>query len=64
MARLPFSRRRSDEQGEKTTAPVQDVSPGENSGEEGAVEDRAEDDLHRGMKPRQLSMLLSVLEGN
>ncbi|KAH6635913.1 amino acid permease/ SLC12A domain-containing protein [Chaetomium tenue] len=53
-----FSRKRSDEQGEKTAAPVQDVSQGDqSSGEEGTVEDGTEDDLHRGMKPRQLNMM-------
>jgi hypothetical protein len=56
MARLPFSRKRGEEQGEKTASPVQDVSPGEHSSEEGVVDDGVEDDLHRGMKPRQLSM--------
>jgi amino acid transporter len=54
-----FSRTRSDEKGEKAPTPVQEVPPGEYSSEEGVV-DEAQDDLHRGMKPRQLSACLDV----
>jgi hypothetical protein len=53
MARF-FSRKGSHEADEKSQAPVQAVVAGEYSSEEGVVE-HEHDDLHRGMKPRQLS---------
>lgn len=56
MARL-FSKKGGDEQGEKTAAPVQEVAAVEYSSEEGVVE-QEHDDLHRGMRPRQLSACL------
>ncbi|KAL2134644.1 hypothetical protein VTI74DRAFT_11222 [Chaetomium olivicolor] len=51
-----FSKARSDEKGAESPPPVQEMAPGEYSSEEGVV-DEAQDDLHRGMKPRQLSMM-------
>jgi hypothetical protein len=56
MARL-FSKKGSHEEGEKSQAPVQAVAAGEYSSEEGIIE-HEHDDLHRGMKPRQLSACL------
>ncbi|KAK4041099.1 amino acid permease/ SLC12A domain-containing protein [Parachaetomium inaequale] len=55
MARF-FSKSRGDEGDEKSPTPVQEVPPAEYSSEEGAV-DEGDDDLHRGMKPRQLNMM-------
>ncbi|KAK3368707.1 amino acid permease/ SLC12A domain-containing protein [Podospora didyma] len=56
--RLPFSKRSSDdEKNEKRSdSPPEGVAAGYGS-EEGVVEEGIEDDLHRGMKPRQLNMM-------
>jgi amino acid transporter len=48
-----FSKSRDDEK--RNESPTQELPAAEYSGEEGIVDD-VEDDLHRGMKPRQLSM--------
>ena len=61
MARF-FSKSRGDEGGEKSPTPVQEVPPAEYSSEEGGVEE-GDDDLHRGMKPRQLSACFAAPEG-
>jgi len=53
MARF-FSKSR--ESGEKSPSPVQETAQAEFSTEEGVVEE-GQDDLHRGMKPRQLNMM-------
>ena len=59
MASL-FSRKRNEEKySADSPTPVQDVDPARYSSEEGVV-DEAADDLHRGMKPRQLSMSFSL----
>lgn len=50
-----FSKSRSNEKGGESPPP-QEVTAGDESTEEGIV-DEAKDDLHRGMKPRQLSAL-------
>ncbi|KAK4223654.1 dicarboxylic amino acid permease [Podospora fimiseda] len=55
MASL-FSRKRNDEKHLESPTPVQDAAPTGYSSEEGVV-DEAHDDLHRGMKPRQLNMM-------
>ncbi|KAK4456822.1 dicarboxylic amino acid permease [Cladorrhinum samala] len=56
MASL-FSRKRNEEKySADSPTPVQDVDPARYSSEEGVV-DEAADDLHRGMKPRQLNMM-------
>jgi len=57
-----FSKTRSDEKGAESPPPGQELTAGEYSSEEGVV-DEAQDDLHRGMKPRQLSALPSA-QGN
>lgn len=53
-----FFKKRNDEKGSESP-PVQAVDAGEISAEEGVV-DEAQDDLHRGMKPRQLSACSSL----
>ncbi len=47
------------EKGAESPPPAQEVPAGEYSSEEGIV-DEAKDDLHRGMKPRQLSAWLCI----
>ncbi|KAK4244775.1 amino acid permease/ SLC12A domain-containing protein [Corynascus novoguineensis] len=51
-----FSKSRDGDSGEKSPTPVQDILQTELSGEEGVI-DEAQDDLHRGMRPRQLNMM-------
>ncbi|KAJ4303916.1 hypothetical protein N0V88_001516 [Collariella sp. IMI 366227] len=50
-----FSKTRSDEKG--SPPPGLEVAPAELSSEEGVVDQEDSDDLHRGMKPRQLNMM-------
>ncbi|KAK3369480.1 amino acid permease/ SLC12A domain-containing protein [Lasiosphaeria ovina] len=60
MAVFPFARRRGVVNDEKysDSPPPQEAVAGEYvSGEESGVVEEAKDDLHRGMKPRQLNMM-------
>lgn len=49
-----FSKRRDEEKGSDSPPPGPEVAGVQDTAEEGLV-DEAQDDLHRGMKPRQLS---------
>ena len=50
-----FSKSDSNEKGAESPPPAEELAAGENSCDEG---DEVKDDLHRGMKPRQLSAWL------
>ena len=56
-----FSKSDSNEKGAESPPPAEEVAAGENSCDEG---DEAKDDLHRGMKPRQLSAWFSAHWGS